>query len=562
MDSTIERMQGEAEAFTTIDQSMQRRSANYQPNIWKYDQLQSLASGYQDEKYGAQSQQLKQEVDCLFAETVNTLAKLELIDSIQKLGLSHYFEEEIKEALSTLLCIKYKNPTVEEDFYATALCFRLLKQHGYNVSQDICVGLMKETTKFIKCTPMNVKAMLELFEASHLALEGETILDEANVYTTQYLKRISPNIDDTLAKAVTSALELPLQWRVEWYNVKRHIHAHEGEDTTNSSLLQLAKINFNMVQATHQKELTEISRWWMNVGITKSLSFTRNRIVESYLCAMGVAFQPQYGNLRKVLAKVIEMVLVLDDVYDIYGSFEELEQFTMAVNRWDTEGTEKLPNCMKTCLHALYDMTNETALQIQNDNGWDSVLPQIKKVWTDFCNALLVEATWYNKNNTPSLQEYLDNGWISSSGPLLALHTFLFVTHPTLTVDLNCYLESSQDLVYYVSLIIRLCNDKGTSAAEHERGDAPSSILCFMREKNVSEEVAREHIEDLITNTWKKINTQCIIQSPLLLPFVKCMMNITRVVHFIYHQGDGLGVPDRETREHVMSLLIKPLALN
>lgn len=71
----------------------------------------------------------------------------------------------------------------------------------------------------------------------------------------------------------------------------------------------------------------------MNVGITESLSFTRNRIVESYLCAMGVAFEPQYGNLRKVLAKVIEMILVLDDVYDIYGSFEELEQFTMAVNR-------------------------------------------------------------------------------------------------------------------------------------------------------------------------------------------------------------------------------------
>lgn len=89
----------------------------------------------QNKKYISQSQKLKQEVKCIFAETVNTLAKLELIDSMQKLGVANYFEEEINEALSTLLSTKYENPTIEEDFYATALCFRLLRQHGYNVSQ-------------------------------------------------------------------------------------------------------------------------------------------------------------------------------------------------------------------------------------------------------------------------------------------------------------------------------------------------------------------------------------------------------------------------------------------
>lgn len=74
-----------------------------------------------------------------------------------------------------------------------------------------------------------------------------------------------------------------------------------------------------------------------------------------------------------------------------------------------------------------------------------------------------MEAKWYNKGYTPSLQEYLSNGWISSSGPVLSLHAFLAVTNHVTeeTVD---FLDTNQDLVYCSSLIIRLCNDLGTLA--------------------------------------------------------------------------------------------------
>lgn len=73
--------------------------------------------------------------------------------------------------------------------------------------------------------------------------------------------------------------------------------------------------------------------WWRNLGIAESFTFTRNRIVESYLWAVGVAFEPQNGSLRKWLAKAIKLVLVIDDVYDVYGTLQELEHFTSAVDR-------------------------------------------------------------------------------------------------------------------------------------------------------------------------------------------------------------------------------------
>ncbi|KAM7525187.1 hypothetical protein LguiA_015089 [Lonicera macranthoides] len=367
---------------SSADQSLQnRRSANYKPNIWDYNRLQSLKSNYLEEKYERQAQKLKEEVvKCIFVENLDALAKLELIDSIQKLGLANLFEEEIKEALNKVAVIK-SHHSIKDDLYATALCFRLLRQHGYKVSQGMFLGFMNDKGELKKSMYLNVNGMIELFEASHLALEDENILDDAKSFTTSGLQslRLSVN-DDKLIKRMDQALEVPLHWRVEWYNVKRHINLHEKEDKTHPILLELAKLNFNMVQATHQRDLREISRWWHNLGTKESMSFARDRIVECYLSAVGVAFEPKYENFRKWLAKAIKLILIMDDVYDIYGTLHELELFTSAVERWDKDETQTLPECMKICFQTLYDTTNDFAFNIQKEKAWNTVLSHLQKV--------------------------------------------------------------------------------------------------------------------------------------------------------------------------------------
>jgi len=75
----------------------------------------------------------------------------------------------------------------------------------------------------------------------------------------------------------------------------------------------------------------EFNRWWRNVSIVEDLNFTRDRIVESFFYAVGVASEPQQGSMRKWLTKVIESVLIVDDVYDIYGSLAQVQQFTRAI---------------------------------------------------------------------------------------------------------------------------------------------------------------------------------------------------------------------------------------
>ncbi|XP_027101386.1 alpha-farnesene synthase [Coffea arabica] len=542
------------EALSNIDQSVQRRTANYKPNIWKHELLQSLASKYTEEKYERKAQKLKDELKETFADARDTLSNLELVDCIWKLGLANYFQEEIANLLNTISSGRSLSTFMENDLYATALCFRILRQHGFEASQDMFLGFVNEAGKFKASIASNVEALVELFEASNLGSEGENILNEANLYS---IRSLEPYF---AASSCNQALSLPLHWTAEWYNIKKRILAYEQEDKINPKLVELAKLNFNIVQAAFQKDLKEISRWWMELGITEKLSFSRDRMVESFLYAGGVAFEPEHGSLRKWLSKVIKLVLIIDDVYDIYGSLEDLECFTNAVDRWMPEEVKNLPECMKTCFWTLYNTTDAIAIEIQKEKGWSSASPHLQKAWADFCKSLLLEAKWDNQGYTPSLDEYLDNASVSSSGPLLSLHVIFGVEDQT-AKDVKEIFEENKDIIDYTSLIIRLCNDQGTSTAELERGDAPSSILCYMRQENVSEEVAREHIRSIIWRTWKKINSRCIKTSTFLQKSAKYIVNEARVAHFIYQHGDGFGVQDRENRKRVLSNLIEPLAL-
>lgn len=89
----------------------------------------------QEVKYKVEAEKLKEKLGCTFSNTASPVAQLELIDRIDKLGLSDYFEVETKEALENTIMKNSSN--YSKDLYATALCFRVLREHGYHASQGI-----------------------------------------------------------------------------------------------------------------------------------------------------------------------------------------------------------------------------------------------------------------------------------------------------------------------------------------------------------------------------------------------------------------------------------------
>ncbi|CAL9774941.1 unnamed protein product, partial [Musa acuminata subsp. burmannicoides] len=159
------------------------------------------------------------------------------------------------------------------------------------------------------------------------SIQSLTINHTVDLYFNLSLSR---SLSLSLRKQVAYALELPLHWRMHRLHTRWFIEAYQRDATMNPLLLELAKMDFNMVQGIYKRELSEASsRWWTDIGLAKRLPF----LVENYLWTVGWAFEPQFWSYREIQTNANCFVTMIDDVYDVYGTLDELELFTDAVDR-------------------------------------------------------------------------------------------------------------------------------------------------------------------------------------------------------------------------------------
>ncbi|KAB1205574.1 Myrcene synthase, chloroplastic [Morella rubra] len=182
-------------------------------------------------------------------EAVDPLEQLELIYILQRLGLSYHFEDKISRILEAI----YITNDIDEmcnrgNLYASALKFRLLRQHGYRVPQEIFNSFKNQKGTFKACLTEDIKGLLCLYEASFLLIEGKSILEEARDFATKQLEEyVEENKDGNLFAVVSHALELPLHWRMLRLEARWFIDEYRRNEDTNPILLELAELDFNMI---------------------------------------------------------------------------------------------------------------------------------------------------------------------------------------------------------------------------------------------------------------------------------------------------------------------------
>lgn len=74
---------------------------------------------------------------------VDPVHQLELIDTLQRLGVSYHFQEEIKSVLNFIYnenksSYRDKQQT-QESLYAVALQFGLLRKHDFDIPTSMCI---------------------------------------------------------------------------------------------------------------------------------------------------------------------------------------------------------------------------------------------------------------------------------------------------------------------------------------------------------------------------------------------------------------------------------------
>ncbi|MED6119408.1 hypothetical protein PIB30_011473 [Stylosanthes scabra] len=138
--------------------------------------------------------------------------------------------------------------------------------------------------------------------------------------------------DNRVKESIRSVLEgIPYHHRPSRVEARRYINTYHKKEPHNQLLLELAKLDFNMVQSLHQQELQQLAWWWKDMDLASKLSFARDRLTESFFWSLGMVPNPNFSYCRKELTKLVALLTVLDDVYDIHGTLDELELFTDAV---------------------------------------------------------------------------------------------------------------------------------------------------------------------------------------------------------------------------------------
>ena len=103
--------------------------------------------------------------------------------------------------------------------------------------------------------------MLSLYEAAHVRIHDEKILDEAAKFTVDELNKMLPTLESPSKEKVEQALKHSVHRSPLVLTIRFYISIYEREAGADGSLLKLAKINFNFLQIIYRKELAEITRY-------------------------------------------------------------------------------------------------------------------------------------------------------------------------------------------------------------------------------------------------------------------------------------------------------------
>ncbi|KAK4419564.1 Beta-farnesene synthase [Sesamum alatum] len=523
--------------------------ASFAPTMWADDTFTSFSVDDMNkvqEKYAEAIEALKEEARSMLMAKGNTTAdRLILIDTLERLGVAYHFEQEIEDQLQDTFRF-HSTDENDYDLFTTALQFRLLRQHRHFVS---CSGFDKfksEDDKFKETLKNDGKGLLSLYEAAHLRIHGEDVLEEAVAFTTHHLKRMLQQSDQSpLHDQVKRALQHSLHRGFPRIETRHYISFYERDDSKNEPLLKLAKLDFNFLQNLYKKELHELAR---------------DRLVEAYFWGLILHYKPQDSYARVATAKSMEMATVINDTYDSYATPEEAELFTEILERWDVNEIDRLPDYMKIVYKFILSIYDDYEIEASKQ-GKSYAVSFAKETVKQLCKAYNKVKKWTTGQQIPKFEEYVANMMFTS-----CIYVALLTNIPAMksaskeTID---WLMDEPKFVAASAKIARYMNDLGSYQRENKGGRLPTAVCCYMKQYGVSKEEALDKFVELVEDAWKDLNTEWITETTVVpKDMAEQLLNFARAAEVTYvNRQDGYSNPEKYLAPQLVALFVNPILI-
>ncbi|XP_038722003.1 probable terpene synthase 2 [Tripterygium wilfordii] len=137
-----------------------------------------------------------------------------------------------------------------------------------------------------------------------------------------------------------------------------------------------------------------------------------------------VYFEPQYRSAQIMLTKIVKLISIIDDTYDSYATIDELRLLTDAIESWDINAIDELPDYMKFLYSTILNLYGELETELESE-GRSYGVSHARDALIQIVKAYHIEAEWLNKGYVPSFDEYMENALISSGYHVFAISSFL-----------------------------------------------------------------------------------------------------------------------------------------
>nr|QBA83585.1 terpene synthase family protein [Chrysopogon zizanioides] len=480
------------------------------------------------------AQRKKEEVRQIILENFassNLVRKLELVDTLQRIGVDYHYKEEIDNLLHSIFDDKDGG---SDNLYITSLRFYLLRKHGYGVSSDVFEKFRDEQGNI---SSDDISCLLMLYDAAHLRTHGEEILDNIITFNKSHLQSLLlENLEPELREEVQCTLETPRFRRVKRVEARRYISVYEKNTTRDATILEFAKLDYNILQAIYCDELKELTVWWKDFQSQTDLSFARDRMVELHFWMLGVVYEPYYPYSRIMMTKFIVLASLLDDLYDSYSTTEESNAFIAAMQRWDDRTTEHLPACLKALFINIVKTTNEIEEELKLMKNKHADL--IKRLVIDTAKFYHAEVEWRDQHYIPTdIEEHLQISTRSSVCMQITNLALISLGEVTTRKDVDWALTFPK-IIRAACIVGRVGNDIVSHEREQTSEHVGSTVQTCMKQYGVTVEEANEKLRVIIEEAWMDIVEECLEQKrPMAL--LETAVNVARTMDFMYKREDA-----------------------
>ncbi|CAM6082817.1 unnamed protein product [Calypogeia fissa] len=485
-----------------------------------------------------------------------------IVDRLERLGIDRYFEKEIKDCLDYVYKffssygIGWARGSAVQDLNDTAMGFLLLRKHGYDVNEDVFRQFRGKDSEFVCFAGQSgqaVTGILNFFRATQTRFPGETLLEDGEHFARGFLAERHGTmkcydkwiITKDLPGEVEYALTTPWYCSLPFLETEAYLNHYGTEDVwigkslyrmpyvNNETFLALAKADFKLCQAKQQEDMQNIKRWNEDCGFRK-LPFARQKYIEAVFTASCVLPGPEFSPARLVWIRNCVLTTVIDDFFDVGGTFTDMRRFVAAFKEWNPSLMDGTSEEAKILFNGLYNtlnaMTQEGILAQGRDIG-----QHLRNIWLRWLESILIEAEWVASAYLPSFDEYVTNAEPSMALEPIVLCTVFFLGEPISDEFVN---DSEKlrlmDLTNYVG---RLLNDSQGHVIEKSQIKAVPILLRENPSWTTKEAVA--HIRSKVERSMLQLVREVHQPSPIPKSIRQLHLNMARIMQLFYQTTDA-----------------------